>query len=1106
MVKRKFIQVIAILATIIIAIAAIILQISFTASAANLSRDYTLTGAGASDMVKVVNAQDGYMESTLGYSELWQVDFLADCAALAGQSSAIPKPSATGKDDIAGFMNSIKKAGGKVVTTPKAGDIVFHYCKICKKYSNVGLYISDDELDGLIAGQRIMGEHQDSLTGFYIYSYGVRGVVGGATKFYEFDLFTPSKHRADTNGTITYIRPNYTNKLTGLSVSSKPTKTSYYIGDTLNTSGLKLKATYADGSTKTITSGYKTSYDFSSAGTKKVTVTYGGKSTSFNVTVSSVTVTSIAIASNPTKTVYNIGDTLNTSGLKLKVTYSNGTTSTISSGFKTSYDFSSSGTKKVTVTYGGKSTSFNVTVNAVLSAIYVDTPPMALVYENGSTFNSAGMVIKASYNDGTSKNVTGYKTSYDFSTVGDKNVTISYTENGVTKSATQLISVMDVFQGSGTDADPYKINNIDDLLSLMDLVNNTNANGCYGEASYIQTADINVGEMPEPIGTFYENYASNTISNYAAFNGHYNGNYHKLTNYTLSNKRLYTGVFGRINRKAIIENLSVTGSVTGEASCVGGIVGEQGYGSIVRNCDFTGTVKGMKFVGGISGKVQGGGTISNCYVNANVTATGDTDNTGIAGGIFGYVLVGNSNSSENMVCESSYFAGTVTGEQTGGVCGGTEIQTKKECTVTFSKAYYLNTAAEGAVNGAAMTGCAGVYASTLKNMASGLSDVFVNSTEAVNDGYPVFIWQTPAPFAGSGTEEDPYQISSKKDLENMRDLVNNIMTNHVYGYANYIQTADIDLENENWTPIGSYYENDTSTVENKNAAFNGNYNGNCHTIKNLYVNTTRCYGGLFGRGNNTCVIYNLAVEGNVSSGKNFTGGIIGAVCWGSVVHHCSFSGTVTSLYNTGGITGIVHQGGAVINCYANAEVTATDSTYGYAGGITGYARTGCNDPTCKSVEISNCYFAGKTSGAARNGGITCGVESLSGTYQPALTVDNCYYESTASSGAVNSADYSGCLALSESQLKIAAESLGSAYVNNTSSDFNNGYPVFEWQVKAPRGDVNLDGKVNVTDVAIFRQYLVNNYNFKEEEYEAADLTGDGIVNVFDFIIVKRILL
>lgn len=1108
MVKTRFIQMFAILATMIIAIVVVILQIPFTANAANLSKNYTLTGVGASDMVKVVNAQDGYMESTLGYSGLWQVDFLADCAALAGQSSAIPKPSATGKDDIAGFMSSIKNAGGTVVSTPKAGDIVFHYCNVCKKYSNVGIYISNDELNGLIAGQRIIGYHQDSLTGFYIYSYGVRGVVGGATKFYEYDLFNVQKHRADTNGTITYIRPNYTNKMTGLSVLSMPTKTSYYVGDTLNTSGLKLKATYADGSTKTISSGYTTSYDFSSAGTKKVTVTYGGKSTSFNVTVSSVTVSSIAIASNPTKTVYNVGDTLNTSGLKLKVTYSNGTTSTISSGFQTSYDFSSSGTKKVTVTYGGKSTSFNVTVNSILSAIYVTTAPMTLVYENGSAFNPAGMVIKATYNDGTSKNITGYKTSYDFSTVGDKNVTISYTENGVTKSATQLVSVVDLFKGSGTDTDPYQINHVNDLLCLMDQVNNINTNGCYGEASYIQTADIDVGEMPEPIGSFYENSSSTTITNYAAFNGHYNGNYHKLTNFILNNTtRNYGGVFGRTNSNAVIEKLSVSGSINGVGYSVGGIVGELGYGSIVRNCDFSGTVTGKSMVGGIAGKIQGGGTISSCYANADVTATMDA---GIVGGIAGYVVVGNNSNSANMVCENSYFAGTVTGVQTGGVCGYIDIQTTKECTVTFSNAYYLNTAASGAVNGAVMTGCGGVYASTLKNLATSLGDVFVNSTEAVNDGYPVFVWQTPAPFAGSGTAPDPYQISSKEDLETMRDLVNNTMTNPVYGNACYIQTADIDLENESWFPIGPGYDGEDGLGDYNylTRMFYGVYDGNRHTIYNLNVDKTYKSAGLFGvvRGEYAGVI-NVAVTGNINSGGTSNvcaGGIAGAVHYGADIRECAFIGSVTGNQNAGGIAGNVYAGGTILNCYHTGNVKAAS----YAGGITGRINFGQFNSNGDSTIIENCYHAnGAVTAAEYSGGIAGICTYYDGINTP-ITIINSYVEygnavNVKSSGATED----NTASVSTTNMKTISSFLGEDYVNNTNESLNNGYPVFEWQLLKIRGDIDADGTVSINDIVLLQKYLIKISDLADEEmYNAADLTYDGAVNVFDMVIMKRLLL
>ena len=71
-----------------------------------------------------------------------------------------------------------------------------------------------------------------------------------------------------------------------VSIKTAPSKTTYTIGETLDTSGLVLLLTYNDGSTKTVSTGFTTSgFDASTAGTKTVTVTYEGKTTTFTVTV-----------------------------------------------------------------------------------------------------------------------------------------------------------------------------------------------------------------------------------------------------------------------------------------------------------------------------------------------------------------------------------------------------------------------------------------------------------------------------------------------------------------------------------------------------------------------------------------------------------------------------------------------------------------------------------------------------------------------------------------------------------------------------------------------------------------------------------------------------
>ena len=76
-----------------------------------------------------------------------------------------------------------------------------------------------------------------------------------------------------------------------------------------------------------------------------------------------IILSSISVYSNPAKTVYYIGDAFNSSGLVLELTYSNGTTETITSGFTISgFSSDNSGTQEITVLYGGKSTTFNIDV------------------------------------------------------------------------------------------------------------------------------------------------------------------------------------------------------------------------------------------------------------------------------------------------------------------------------------------------------------------------------------------------------------------------------------------------------------------------------------------------------------------------------------------------------------------------------------------------------------------------------------------------------------------------------------------------------------------------------------------------------------------------
>ena len=231
-------------------------------------------------------------------------------------------------------------------------------------------------------------------------------------------------------------------EVTSLTIATKPTKTNYYVGDTLNTAGLTLKAAYNNGTTQTITSGFTcTPTALSTAGAQTVTVNYGGKTATFTVNVQDVALSGIAVASNPSKTSYFVGDTLDTTGLKLTATYNNGTTQTITGGFTcTPTALTSAGTQTVTVNYGGKTATFAVNVQDVaLSGIAIASNPTKTSYFVGDTLDTTGLKLTATYNNGTTQTITGGFTCTPtaLSTAGAQTVTVNY--GG--KTATFAVSV-----------------------------------------------------------------------------------------------------------------------------------------------------------------------------------------------------------------------------------------------------------------------------------------------------------------------------------------------------------------------------------------------------------------------------------------------------------------------------------------------------------------------------------------------------------------------------------------------------------------------------------------------------------------------------------------
>ena len=172
-----------------------------------------------------------------------------------------------------------------------------------------------------------------------------------------------------------------------------------YDTDTLDSlkSDLVVTAHYDDSSSSVVTT-YTLSGTLTE-GTSTITVTYGGKTTSFNVTVTE-RLTSISAVYTQSGAVYDDA-TLNDLKADLVVTahYADSTTETV-----TDYTLSGTltvGTSTITVSYWGKTTTFTVTVSKSID--YTDNPLADVTWYDGYTYNSSGAMVTAANEHCTSK-------------------------------------------------------------------------------------------------------------------------------------------------------------------------------------------------------------------------------------------------------------------------------------------------------------------------------------------------------------------------------------------------------------------------------------------------------------------------------------------------------------------------------------------------------------------------------------------------------------------------------------------------------------------------------------------------------------------------------
>ena len=254
----------------------------------------------------------------------------------------------------------------------------------------------------------------------------------------------------------------------------------------------------------------------------------------------------------------------------------------------------------------------------------------------------------------------------------------------LTSAALMLCTVFATFaqfsgSGSGTESDPYRIFNADQLTQLRNFLNQ--------EGVYFKLQnDINIAAW---LTDNYPNQGWQPVgSSSEPFKGVLDGNGKTISGFSINRSSTdYVGLFGYISG-ATIKNLTIEGNVTGN-DYVGAFVGSGTFNvaNILTGLKHIGATTGNYRVGGIVGAC--GGNISNLTVNGNVTGssddvggaignsgeatgsisdvtvTGDVKNTSSSssatGGIIGYTYVNISNAT---------YSGNVTGgKHVGGIIG-----------------------------------------------------------------------------------------------------------------------------------------------------------------------------------------------------------------------------------------------------------------------------------------------------------------------------------------------------------------------------------------------------------------------------------------------------
>lgn len=260
--------------------------------------------------------------------------------------------------------------------------------------------------------------------------------------------------------------------------------------------------------------------------------------------------------------------------------------------------------------------------------------------------------------------------------------------------------------------------------------------------------------------------------------------------------------------------------------------------------------------------------------------------------------------------------------------------------------------------------------------------------------------------SGDGTTAAPFVITTCEQLQEMNDDLE----------AAYVLGSDIDCsETLNWNEGAGFIPIAQSGALN----FIGHFDGQGHTISDLYINTTITHAGLFGqlRSPSANMVGNVTLQNVVIKGKDRVGAFVG-YSYGATLKDIDIINTEVegTGANVGGLAGYVYRGTLERNMF-NGSVTGTTAVGGLAGyqlqarfvenassaAVVGNREVGGIVGHYRGNQLEDSYSTGSVTGIEQIGGLAGIINSSSGN----VIITNNY--STATITATGTSAFAGGL-------------------------------------------------------------------------------------------------